>query len=111
MVSFVNESLEPKTKLSAKQLVFFLLLFDHSVVSDSSVTPWTAAHQAPLSMGFPRQEYWSGLPLPSPGDLPDPGIEPVSPALAGRLFTAAPPGNPSKPIQGLRYLSLAVLAA
>ena len=45
------------------------------------VTPWTAAYQAPPSIGFSRQEYWSGLPLPSPGDLPDPGIEPGSPAL------------------------------
>ena len=45
------------------------------------VTPWTIACQAPLSMGFSRQEYWSGLPLPSPGDLPDPGIELRSPAL------------------------------
>ena len=45
------------------------------------VTSWTAAHQAPLSIGFSRQEYWSGLPFPSPGDLPDPGIEPGSPAL------------------------------
>ena len=44
-------------------------------------TPWTIAHQAPLSMGFSRQEYWSGLPFPSPGDLPNPGIEPRSPAL------------------------------
>ena len=43
-------------------------------------TPWTAARQAPWSMGFPRQEYWSGLPCPPPGDLPDPGIEPMSPA-------------------------------
>ena len=54
------------------------------------VTPWTIDHQAPLSMGFPRQEYWSGLPFPVPGDLPDPGIEPmplVSPALADRFFT------------------------
>ena len=50
-------------------------------------TPWAAACQAPLSMGFPRQEYWSGLPFPSPGDLPDPGIEPTSPALAGGFFT------------------------
>ena len=49
-------------------------------------TPWTAAHQGPLSMGFPRQEYWSGLPFPPPGHLPDPGIEPLSPALAGRFF-------------------------
>ena len=57
-------------------------------------TPWTIAHQAPLSMGFSRQEYWSGLPCPSPGDLPDPGINPSSPALAGGFFTAEPPGNP-----------------
>ena len=45
------------------------------------VTPWTVAHQAPLSMGFPRQEYWSGLPFPIPGDLLDPGIKPASPVL------------------------------
>ena len=45
------------------------------------VIPWTVAHQVPLSMGFPRQEYWSGFPFPSPGDLPNPGIEPSSPAL------------------------------
>ena len=59
------------------------------------VTPWTVAHQAPLSMGFPRQEYWSGLPFPSPGDLPDSGIEPASlasPVLAGGFCTTAPPG-------------------
>ena len=53
--------------------------------------PWTAAFQAPLSMGFSRQEYWSGLPFPPPGDLPNPGIEPASPALAGRFFTTEPP--------------------
>ena len=54
------------------------------------VTPWTVAHQAPLSMGFSRQEYWGGLPLPPPGDLPDPGIESAplaSPALAEGFFT------------------------
>ena len=52
------------------------------------MTPWTAAHQAPLSMRFSRQEYWSGLPFPSPGDLPNPGIEPGSPALqADSLLT------------------------
>ena len=56
-----------------------------SVVLDS-VTPWTIAHQAPLSMEFSSQEYWSGLPFPFPGDLPDPGIEPVSPALQA-VFT------------------------
>ena len=61
------------------------------------VTLWTVAHQAPLSMGFPRQEYWSGWPFPPPGDLPNPGVEPtspVSPVLAGRFFTTEPPGKP-----------------
>ena len=53
-------------------------------------TPWTAAYQAPLPMGFPRQEYWNRLPLPSPGDLPDPGIQPASPALADEFFTTEP---------------------
>ena len=55
---------------------------------------WTVTHQAPLSMGFSRQVYWSGLPFPSPGDLPDPGIEPESPYLAGRFSTTEPPGKP-----------------
>ena len=58
------------------------------------VTPWTVAHQTPLSVGFSRQEYWSGLPFPPPGDLPNPGITPKSPALAGRFFTPEPPGKP-----------------
>ena len=53
------------------------------------VTPWTVAHQAPLSMGFSRQEDWSGLPCPSPGDLPDPAIKPTSLALAGGFFTTS----------------------
>ena len=57
-------------------------------------TPWTVAYQAPLSMGFSRQEYWSGLPFPPPGDLLDPKIEPVSPALAGGFFTTELPGKP-----------------
>jgi len=55
-------------------------------MSDSFVTPWTVAHQAVSSMGFSRQEYWSGMPFPSPGNLPDPEIKPMSPALAGRLY-------------------------
>ena len=53
-------------------------------------TPWTVAHQAPLSMGFSRQEYWNGLPFPSPGDLPHPGNEAASPASAGGFFTTVP---------------------
>ena len=57
-----------------------LLLLSRSVMSDSIETPWTMAHQAPLSMGFSRQEYWSRLPFSSPGDLPNPGMDPASPA-------------------------------
>ena len=57
-------------------------------------TPLAVAHQAPLSIGFPRQEYWSGLPVPSPGGLPNTGIEPTSPALASRVFTTEPPAKP-----------------
>ena len=71
-----------------------LCVLSRSVESDSLQLRETVAHQAPLFMGFPRQEYWSGLPFPSPGSLPDPGIKPVSPASAGRIFTIEPPGNP-----------------
>ena len=58
-------------------------------------TPWTVAYQAPPSMGFSRQEYWSGLPFPSPGDLPNPGIEPGSPAFQADALTSEPPGKPA----------------
>ena len=57
-------------------------------------TPWTVAYQVPPSMGFSRQECWSGLPFPSPGDLPDPGIEPRSPALQADALPSEPPGKP-----------------
>ena len=63
-------------------------------MSNSFLTWWSVAHQAPLSMGFPRQEYWSGLPFHSPWDPSDPGMEPMSPALAGVFFTTVPPGKP-----------------
>ena len=59
-------------------------------MSDFSATSQTAAHQASLSMGFPRQECWSGLPFPSSGDLPDLGIESTAPAMAGEFFTTEP---------------------
>ena len=62
----------------------------------SFVTPWTIAHQAPLSMGFARQEYWSRSPFPPPGDLPNPGIKGASAALAGEFFTTEPPGGLAK---------------
>ena len=70
-------------------------VLSHSTVSDSAI-PWTVTHQDPLSMGFFRQDYWSGLPCPPPGDLPDPGIEPTSasPALIGRFFTTDSPEKP-----------------
>ena len=70
-----------------------MLVLSHSIVSNS-VTPWTVVH---LSVGFFRQEYWSRLLFPTPGDLPNQGIEPTSlasPTLAGRFFTTAPPGKP-----------------
>ena len=68
-----------------------LLSFSHGFMSEPFVALWTAACQASLFMRFPRQEYWSGLPFPSPGDLPEPGIKPTS---AGRLITTEPPWKP-----------------
>ena len=67
--------------------------------------PWTVAHQAPLSMEFSRQGYWIGLPYPLPGDLPDPGIDPVSPVLAGGFFT----GKNSLPREPCTILSKLVI--
>ena len=66
-------------------------------------TPWTAAQQAPLSMEFSRQEYWSGSPFPSPGDLPDPQMEPGSPALAGGFFTTAKPGKSEDMVRSISF--------
>ena len=79
-------------------------MLSHSVMANSFVTPWAVAHQAPMCMGFSRQEYWSWLLFPPPGDHPDPGTEPrslVSPALAGSFSTPAPPG---KPITSMTYI-------
>ena len=79
-------------------LISFQLLFLEEVESLSRVqlfvTPWTVAYKASLSMEFSRQAYWSGLPFPSPGDLPDPGIEPGSPALQADTLPSEPPGKP-----------------
>ena len=72
-----------------------VLVFSCSFMSDSE-TLWTVAFQGPLSMGFSRQEYWSGLPFSSPGNLPDPGIEPVSPALQADSLPVEPPGKPHR---------------
>ena len=72
---------------SAVILLLLLLLLSHFSCVRLCVTLWTVACKAPLSMGFSRQEYWNGLPCPSTGDLPNPGIKPASLALAGRFFT------------------------
>ena len=74
----------------------------------SFAAPWTVAYQGPLSMGFPRQEYWSGLPFPSPGDLPDPGIKPVSSVWMGRFFTTEPPGKPKRSLPHFYYIICSV---
>ena len=60
------------------------------------MTPWTVVHQAPLSMEFSRQKYWSGLPFPSPGDLPNSGTEPGAPALQADSLPSEPPGKPKE---------------
>ena len=91
-----------EAKITPRVLQSFTFILHACVVNCLCVvwlfeTPWTIAHQAPLSMGFTRQEYWSGLPFPSSGDLPNAGIKckpPMSPALAGRFFTTEQPGKP-----------------
>ena len=75
-------------------VLYLLLLFSRSVVSDSFATSWTVALQATLSVGFSRQENWSGLPFPSPGDLPDPGIDPTSCALQADSLLLNHQGSP-----------------
>ena len=82
--------------LSGYYFYIYVYVCTCSVMSDSA-TSWTAAHEAPVSMGCPRQEYWSGLPFPTSGDLSNPGMEPlslVSPALTGGFFTTFHLGSP-----------------
>ena len=82
--------------MSTQMLVLYVCVHECLVVFNSA-TLWTTACQAPLSMGFSRQEYWSGMLCPPPGELPNPRIEPtslMSPALAGRFFTVMPPAKP-----------------
>ena len=81
-------------KMSVQTTSLTWLLFSCSVVSDSFENPMAYSPPGSSVHGFPRPEYWSGLPCPPPGDLPDPGTEPVSPALARGLFTTEPPGKP-----------------
>ena len=85
------------------------LLFSHYIVSDSFEIRWAVAFQAPLSMGFLRQEHWSGLPSHSPGDFPVPRIKPMSPALAGGFFITEPPGKP--PVLDTRQNTYSLLSS
>ena len=91
---YVRRTVNPNAIVLYRSLLVIVTIQSLSRVQ-LFVTPSTAACQAPLSMGFPRQEYWSGLLCPSPGDLPDPGIKPSTSALAGRFFTIEPPGKPT----------------
>ena len=93
--NFLHSACIPSWMVVLLCLSLLLFLFSSSVVFDTFETLWTVAHQAPLSMGFSKQEYWSGLPFPSLGDLPGPGIEPVSPALTSMFFTTESPGKPT----------------
>ena len=105
-----NQGYQSPGNRRADSWILFNLVHERDVAVAKSlshvqlfVTLWTVACQAPLSMGFPRQKYWSGLLFPSPGDLADPGIEPASPALAGEFFTTEPPGKPhERDRQGLK---------
>ena len=80
------------SSLTASQWGVYARSSSVAKVCPALVTPRTVARQAPLSLAFSREEYWSGLPLPSPGDLPDPGVEPTPPLLAGEFFTSVLPG-------------------
>ena len=90
-----KDSAQPK---AGKSVNAYIVCFSYGGLIARSCptlgTAWTVAYQAPPSMGFSRQEYWSGLPFPSPGGLPDPGIEPKSSTLEADALTSEPPGKP-----------------
>ena len=103
------------TSTNKTLVMIFTLLTDGGLVTDlcrTLATLWTVALQAPLSMGFPRQEYWSELPFPSPGDLPDPAIKPETSCvscIAGRCFTTEPPGKPKLLISSPLFVSVSIV--
>ena len=101
----VNMKIVSQTSARDSSAYFIQLMLRSSVLSDSA-NLWTVTHLAPLPMGFSRQKYSSGLPFPPPGDLPDSGIKPVSPALSGRFFTAEPPGKPPNFLTSLHFFLL-----
>ena len=94
-ISIVNSLIYPFVKKLSRVRLF--------------ATPWTVAYQAPPSLGFSRQEYWSGLPFPSPGDLPNPGIEPGSPVLQADALPSEPPGKSSSRDQPSSVLFMATM--
>ena len=87
-----------------KWFIWYVCVLSHFSYVQLFVTPWTVANQAPLSMGFPRQEYWSGLQCPPPGDLPHLGIEPRFPALQMDSLSSEPPWKPKNTGTGSLYL-------
>ena len=89
-----TESISPKEHLTSRKCVCVCVCVLVAQFVQLFVTPWTAAHQAPLSMEFSRQEYWREFPTPSPGDHPNPGIEPQSPELQVDSLPSEPPGKP-----------------
>ena len=100
-------------ELTSSAPPFFFFLFSKVKVKSLSrvrlsATPWTVAYQAPPSMGFPRQEYWSGLPFPSPGDLPDPRIEPGFPSLEADALTSEPPRKPHQ-LYSVNYIGIQLI--
>ena len=99
------------------EVVNFFYYFDRSVALSSQslshvrlfATPWTIGHRAPLSTWFSRQEYWSGLPFPSPGDLPDSGVEPMSPALQESSLPLSPLWSPDRSVMQQKILAFVIL--
>ena len=104
---FPSRQNSQKQNSELKRYCFYILCIVHAVHSRVQVfvTPWTVAHQAPLSIGLSWQQYWSRLPFPPPGDLPDPRIEPMFPELAGGFFTTEPPGKPHLQTEMALFLS------
>ena len=101
-----QETLKLSHLSSGLLVVKLMYMLSHLSRVQLFAIPWTVACQAPLSMGFPRQEYWNGLPFPSPGALPDPEMEPASPALAGGFSITERPGKPIVKLIQRHYLSL-----
>ena len=109
LILIIMQTFPLKWKVMVSHMVWFAHAQSLSHIQ-LFVTLWTVAHQPPLTMGFPREEYWNGLSFSSPGDLPNPGIEPKPPALASGFFTTEPPEKPYILWYGaLNYVSQTVL--